>query len=101
MIRTASRAFPFSLAVVASLAVPALGLLLVFACLIAPALWAKAGSRLPVGIAVTAVAAACGLLASWVFDAPSGACVALALALSGVASIALAGPRLSARESSE
>ena len=87
-------------AVVASLAVPALGLLLVFACLIAPALWTKAGSRLPVGIAVTALAAACGLLASWVFDAPSGACVALTVALGGVASIALARPHLSAGDRS-
>lgn len=77
-------------AIVASLVVPTLGLLLVFACLIAPALWQRAGRRLGFGVVVTTLAAAIGLLASWHFDAPSGACVALAVALGGVASVVIA-----------
>lgn len=71
-------------ALVASLAVPVLGLFVVFALLIAPALW----WRQEPGPAMLGAAAALslGLGASWLFDAPSGACVALALALFGVLS---------------
>jgi len=55
-------------ALVASLAVPVLGLFVVFAALIAPGLWQR------------------GLLVSWLLDMPSGACVALALSAFGVLS---------------
>lgn len=73
-------------AVVASLAVPVLGLFLVFAMLIAPALWQRAGA--PRALAWAGAVAACGagLGASWAFDAPSGACVALALSAFGALS---------------
>jgi zinc/manganese transport system permease protein len=73
-------------AVVASLAVPVLGLFLVFATLIAPALWQRAGVSRSVAWAMAIVACAAGLAASWAFDAPSGACVALALSACGVLS---------------
>ncbi len=82
-------AFFFPLfALVASLAVPVLGLFVVFALLIAPALWtgsrgALAGSTLAMGL---------GFGASWALDAPSGACVALALAGFGAASALRAQP---------
>jgi zinc/manganese transport system permease protein len=72
-------------ALVASLAVPTLGLLLVFAALIAPALWRVGGASWPVALSLGALASALGLWASWALDAPSGACVVLALALVGVA----------------
>ena len=74
-------------AVVASLAVPVLGLFLVFAALIAPALWQRAGAP-PLWARLGAVAAcALGLAASWALDAPSGACIALALSAYGGISI--------------
>lgn len=73
-------------AIVASMAVPILGLLLVFACLISPGLWMRAGWSMPASIGAALLAAGLGLYASWWFDAPSGACVALALALCGVLS---------------
>ncbi len=82
-------------ALIASLAVPVLGLLLVFACLIAPALWVRAGWRLGSATATVVLAAALGLTASWLLDAPSGACVALAVALGGGASIAVSSARRS------
>jgi zinc/manganese transport system permease protein len=73
-------------ALAASLAVPVLGLFVVFAALIAPALWQRSGTS--PGSAMAGAVAACGtgLAASWACDAPSGACVALALAGYGVAS---------------
>jgi zinc/manganese transport system permease protein len=77
-------------AAVTSLAVPVLGLFLVFALLIAPAL-----GPLRRGGLVGGVAAAAGLAGSWAWDAPSGACVALALALAGLGTALLA-PRHSA-----
>lgn len=64
-------------AVVASIAVPVLGLFLVFACLIGPALWVRAGWTMVRSIIAAMLAAGLGLLASWWFDAPSGVCVAL------------------------
>lgn len=85
-ILTRDRVFFPCFAVVASLAVPTLGLLLVFACLIAPALWLRAGSSMAMAIVMAVVSAGAGLLSSWWLDAPSGACVALALALWGVLS---------------
>jgi zinc/manganese transport system permease protein len=80
--------FP-TFAVVASLAVPVLGLFLVFATLIAPALWQRRGAPawLARGGAIAATAA--GMSASWMLDAPSGVCVALALALFGAGSVLL------------
>jgi zinc/manganese transport system permease protein len=80
-------------ALVASVAVPVLGLMLVFACLIAPALWIRTGRSMTQSIAVSMFTASVGLLGSWVLDAPSGACVALAIAVGGAASIALAPDR--------
>lgn len=75
-------------ALVASLAVPVLGLFVVFALLIAPALWTSA----LLGLLGSAAALAAGLAASWWLDAPSGACVALALAVFGAASAAFSNP---------
>ncbi|HEX2544227.1 MAG TPA: metal ABC transporter permease, partial [Ramlibacter sp.] len=72
-----------------SVAVPALGLYLVFALLIAPALWTRRGSRLAVAVALAAVASLAGLALSWALDWPSGACVALALCLLGLAAAAV------------
>ncbi|MEI8268049.1 MAG: metal ABC transporter permease [Betaproteobacteria bacterium] len=66
-------------AVVASLAVPVLGLFLVFATLIAPALWQRAGVSLRWACLGAVAASGLGLAASWMLDAPSGACIALAL----------------------
>lgn len=66
-------------ALVASLTVPVLGLFVVFALLIAPALGGAGGRAL----AGCALAIGLGLAASWAADAPSGACVALALAVAG------------------
>lgn len=73
-------------AVVASLAVQVLGLFVVFAALIAPGLWQRAGRSRLASMAGAVVAAGLGLLASWEMDAPSGPLVALALALFGAAS---------------
>lgn len=71
-------------AVCAALAVQALGVLLVFALLVAPALARRAGLS-PIGAAaLVALAAAGGLAASWVFDLPSGSCVTVAAALAGL-----------------
>ncbi len=65
-------------ALAASLAVPVLGLFVVFALLIAPALWTGRA-----GLLGAAAAMAAGFAMSWWLDAPSGACVALALAAFG------------------
>jgi zinc/manganese transport system permease protein len=73
-------------AITASIVVPALGLFVVFVCLIAPALWMRVGWGLGQAWAGAAAAASLGLLASWMLDAPSGACVAIALSLFGLAS---------------
>ena len=82
------RAFYPVFALVASIAVPVLGLFVVFVALIAPALWTRRGLGLGWALAAAAGAGALGLLGSWIWDAPSGACVALALALWGGASAA-------------
>ncbi len=75
--------FYLCFALLASIAVPVLGLFVVFACLIAPALWQAAGRSSSAGAAIAIGAALCGLALSWWIDLPSGACVALALSLSG------------------
>ena len=73
-------------ALVASLAVPVLGLLVVFAALIAPALWQRAGVSAGLAGLGALLASALGLLASWLLDLPSGACVAVALSVFGALS---------------
>jgi zinc/manganese transport system permease protein len=73
-------------ALVASVAVPALGLMLVFATLMAPALWMARRVGLVPALSLCAVALGLGLGISWFFDAPSGPCCALALGLAGLAS---------------
>lgn len=72
-----------SFALVASLAVQVLGLYIVFAALIAPGLWQRAGWRPGQAAGLAVAAALAGLAASWAADAPSGPLVALALALCG------------------
>jgi zinc/manganese transport system permease protein len=62
-----------------SAAVPVLGLYLVFALLIAPALWLARGLRLAPAVGLAGLACALGLALSWALDWPSGACVALVL----------------------
>lgn len=84
------RVFFPSFALVASLAVPVLGLFVVFAALIAPALWQRAGAAGWAASAGALAACGAGLAASWLLDAPSGACVALALSAFGALSALLA-----------
>jgi zinc/manganese transport system permease protein len=67
-----------------SLAVPVLGLYLVFALLIGPALWVRRDRSLAVALILAGVAALAGLAASWALDWPSGACVSIALCALGV-----------------
>lgn len=78
--------FYVAFALVASVVVPVLGLFVVFVALIAPALWHRAGLAAWLAVGGTLVAAVLGLSLSWWLDAPSGACVALAMGLWGVAS---------------
>ncbi len=121
--RLLERDMPFytGFALVISVAVPVLGLFLVFALLIGPALWlgrlsasgdhaqerpranapaqgvevTQGGARLglsrirPLFVPLLLAWAACllGLASSWWWDAPSGACVALACALLGLAAV--------------
>jgi zinc/manganese transport system permease protein len=73
-------------ALAASLTVPVLGLFLVFAMLIAPALWRQAGAAWASVLMGAWLAMGLGLAASWAWDAPSGACVAMALAAYGASS---------------
>lgn len=75
-----------SFAIVASLAVQVLGLFVVFAALIAPGLWRRAGHGALLSIALALIAALVGLGLSWEMDLPSGPLVALSLALCGGAS---------------
>ena len=76
-------------ALVASVAVPSLGLMLVFASLMTPALWLARQTPPRGAYAISALALGCGLWASWAFDAPSGPCCALALGLAGLGSAGL------------
>lgn len=73
-------------AVVASLAVPRLGLFVVFSLLIAPGLWQRARGGWRTALTGSAIAVAIGLLASWMLDQSSGACVAVALSVFGLSS---------------
>lgn len=74
-------------AVVAAAAVQALGLFVVFALLIAPALWQRAGLQRPLALALTLLAVLAGLGVSWLLDAPSGPSVAAAAAVLGLGSM--------------
>jgi zinc/manganese transport system permease protein len=62
-----------------SVAVSSLGLYLVFAMLIGPALWTRRTTSLPAAFGLAVLACAGGIGLSWAFDWPSGACVAMAL----------------------
>jgi zinc/manganese transport system permease protein len=77
----------FALTITASVQV--VGVYLVFASLIVPAL--AAGGRLPWGYAIGITGYVLGLLASGVFDLPAGAAVVLALILVAVISVAAVG----------
>ena len=78
--------FYLAFALMASVVVPVLGLFVVFVALIAPALWLRSGAAWWLAVAGTLAAGAAGLSLSWWLDAPSGACVALALGVWGVSS---------------
>ncbi len=74
-------------AVIASVAVPALGLFLVFASLIAPALWIQRGFNSWAAIGTASLFCWVGLLLSWVADTPSGPTVVMTLAIFGVCAL--------------
>ena len=74
-------------AVIASVAVPALGLFLVFASLIAPALWIQRGFNSWAAMGTASLFCLVGLLLSWVADTPSGPTVVMTLAIFGVCSL--------------
>jgi zinc/manganese transport system permease protein len=69
-----------------SVVVQALGLYVVFALLIGPALWTRRGLPLARAIVLAVIASLAGLGLSWGFDWPSGASVALALSALGLLS---------------
>ena len=79
--------FYVAFAVVASVAVPTLGLFLVFASLIAPALWIERGVQPWIAMAMASVICLLGLSGFWVFDAPSGPAVVLTLGAFGVSAL--------------
>jgi zinc/manganese transport system permease protein len=79
--------FYAAFAVVASVAVPALGLFLVFASLIAPALWIEKGLKPLLAITMASTVSILGLLGSWLLDTPSGPTVVLTLAAFGVCAL--------------
>ena len=60
--------------------------MLVFATLMAPALWLARGVSVGRALGLSALALGLGLTGSWVLDAPSGPCCALMLALLGLVS---------------
>lgn len=69
-----------------SVAVPVLGLYLVFALLIGPSLWHRLGVSVLGSCLLAATACALGLALSWQMDWPSGTCVAICLSALGLAS---------------
>ena len=86
----AMRDLPFyaAFAGVVSVAVPVLGLFVVFALLIAPALWLmQRGPGLLQAALLGTAAGWIGLALSWVWDVPSGPCVAGSCALTGLAAL--------------
>lgn len=74
-------------AVIASVAVPALGLFLVFASLIAPALWIERGLKPWMAMIVAAMFCLLGLVLSWLLDTPSGPTIVISLAIFGVCAL--------------
>lgn len=74
-------------AVVASVAVPALGLFLVFVSLIAPALWIEKGLKSLTAMALAVFFGTAGLLISWMLDTPSGPTMVLALSTFGLCAL--------------
>lgn len=76
-------------AVALATAVQVLGLYLVFALLIGPALWTRKGVRLRTAVGLGVGAALGGLGVSWALDWPSGASVALGLCALGLLSAAI------------
>lgn len=70
-----------------SVAVQTLGLYVVFALLIGPALWTRLGKSLAQAIAMAAGACLVGMALSWFVDWPSGAVVALSLCTLGILSV--------------
>jgi zinc/manganese transport system permease protein len=80
-------------AIALAVAVQSLGLYLVFALLIGPALWTLRGYRLRMAIVVGVVACMGGLAVSWVLDGPSGACIAVALCGLGLLSVFASGAK--------
>lgn len=74
-------------AIALAVSVQTLGLYLVFALLIGPALWTLRACRLRVAILAGVVACLGGLAISWALDGPSGACVAVALCALGLLSV--------------
>lgn len=74
-------------AIALSVAVQALGLYLVFALLIGPALWTRRGASTPRAAVSAVLACGVGLGVSWALDWPSGATVALAASVLGLASL--------------
>ncbi len=85
--------FYLAFALVASMVVPVLGLFVVFVALMAPALWMRAGVSGWLAFCGTLMAGVGGLAFSWWCDAPSGACVALALGIWGVSASAFSSNR--------
>lgn len=71
-----------------SAAVPVLGLYLVFALLIGPALWTRLGRpqamRLTTACAWATITCLFGMLISWIADWPSGACIACSVGTLGL-----------------
>lgn len=70
-----------------SVAVQTLGLYLVFALLVGPALWTRRAVPLVQVLVLAVLASLAGMGLSWALDWPSGACVALALCVLGVFSV--------------
>ncbi|NCW24551.1 MAG: metal ABC transporter permease [Betaproteobacteria bacterium] len=79
--------FYAAFAVVVSVAVPMLGLFLVFASLIAPALWIERGIKPWIAMAMASMVCLLGLWGSWMLDTPSGPTVVLMLAAMGVSAL--------------
>lgn len=77
-------------AVAVSIAVPVLGLYVVFALLIGPGLWSRKGVSLAACVVYAVVACTLALAISALSDWPSGACVALALCALGCCAAARA-----------
>lgn len=70
-----------------SVAVQTLGLYLVFALLIGPALWTMRGVGLGKAVALGVAACLAGMGLSWALDWPSGASTALALCVLGILAV--------------